>query len=300
MTSRIVHQSALGLSAIALALTASASWAASAPTVCTDTEDATITVIVASNFYEPIQALLEDFVDNALYLPESAGAAIKVCHNSTGLIVQEINTGTSPYSLFLAANNTAPAQIDSKKATVIGDQETYALGIPVLWSETKTSAQIAISETNPSINKEVVPSLAIGNPSLAPYGKAAEKILTEYLHQWETPVNPGQMGWITQYDNIALTLTAIGNPAAGKDVAGFVSKAQVCNRLPPNSVTLPGIFDKFPPDYYLVQDGILISQSDDENAVAAKFFEFLLSMETQRKLYRTFCYASRTYDPDQD
>jgi len=251
-------------------LTASAAWGQAA-TVCNTeaTPNPTITIAVASNFYGPAQALVADFTQAGA---PGAGKVIRVCHNSSGLLVNEINAGT-PYSLFLAADADWPGEVDESKR---GPNEpfTYAYGIPVLWS-----AKVATDGlmNGNAINKANVTSLAIGNPNLAPYGAAAVEILTG-MGQW-----PDDSGWITQYDNIALTKTAIETKA--KD-AGFVSKAQVCTQLGDGY----GVKDGFP-IANIEQKGIQIANVDS-TSTTKDFTAYLLSDAVQNRLVTDFCYAS--------
>jgi len=250
-------------------LTASSAWGQAA-TVCNTetTPNPTITIAVASNFYEPAQSLVTSFT--AAGQP-GAGKVIRVCHNATKLLVNEIKTGGSPYSLLLAANTAGPAEVnDAGKASEA--PFSYAFGIPVLWSVSLSKDQLLNGN---EINKANVTSLAIGNPSLAPYGAAAQLILTD-MGQWETPG-----GWISQYDNIALTKTAI---QTGAQVAGFISKAQIC---PANT---GGAYEEFT-SYNLQQDGVQIA-GVDSTSTTADFKAYLLSTEVQNRLVSEFCYAS--------
>jgi len=256
-------------SALALALSASAAWGQAA-TVCNIPADPapTITIAVASNFYEPAQALASSFT--AAGAP-GAGKVVRVCHNSTKLLVNEIKAGGAPYSLLLAANTAGPAEVkDAGKASEL--PFPYAYGVPVLWSASLSKDQLLSGD---KINKENVTSLAIGNPSLAPYGAAAELILTD-MQQWETPG-----GWISQYDNIALTKIAI---QTGAQVAGFISKTQIC------PADTGGAYEEFT-SYALQQDGVQIA-GVDSTTTTVDFKTYLLSADVQNRLISEFCYVS--------
>lgn len=268
MLNRQMKKCLLSISGLVLAASSSLAWSQTPP-VCTNVGGSgtpTITIAVASNFYDPAQAVASGFLGT----PAGSGKIVRVCHNSTGLLVNEINAGTSPYSLFLAANTAGPTSITISKGTPF----TYANGIPVLWSKSLSSGSLMAAGI---INKTNVTSLAIGNPSLAPYGAAAQAILTS-LGQWETPG-----AWITQYDNISLTKTAIEN---GTQVAGFVSKAQVCQQLDDAG------FQDFASSFDIIQNGVVLNQGDVTTATAYK--NYLLSTPVQESLVDDFCYASPT------
>lgn len=269
MLNRQMKKCLLSISGLVLAASSSLAWSQAA-TVCTNVGGSTPTTViaVASNFYEPAQSIATGF----LATPAGSGKVIRVCHNSTTLLVNEINAGTSTYALFLAANTDGPTDINTPLRE--GLPFTYAQGIPVLWSATLTTAQLMSSGI---INKTNVTSLAIGNPALAPYGVAAQAILDD-LGQWEDQPS----SWITEYDNIALTKTAI---QTGSKKAGFVSKAQVCQQLG----TGYG-YHQFAASFNITQNGILLNQGD--KTTAAAFKTYLLSTPVQTSLVTDFCYAS--------
>jgi molybdenum ABC transporter molybdate-binding protein len=269
MLNRQMKKCLLGISGMLLAAVSSLAWSQSAPTVCINVGNGTpaATFAVASNFYEPAQALAASFEQTGPGL----GKTIRICQNSTGLLVAEINAGTSPYSLFLAANTAGPTSITISKGTPF----TYAHGIPVLWSHTLTATQMM---SGSMINKTNVTSLAIGNPTLAPYGAAAQAILTS-IGQWE----PQPSSWITEYDNIDLTYQAA---LAGTQVAGFVSKAQVCDQLSQAG------FQQFDASFDIVQNGVVLNQGNVTTATA--FQTYLLTPTVQTRLVNDFCYASPT------
>jgi molybdate transport system substrate-binding protein len=262
----------LGISGLVLGAASSLAWSQT-PTICTNVGGTTpdISIAVASNFYGPAQSIAASFVATGA---PGAGKVVRICQNSTGLLVNEINTGTTSYTLFLAANASAPLDIST---TYRGTNTpfTYANGIPVLWSSHLTTAQLMSGGV---INQTNVTSLAIGNPDLAPYGLAAETILTD-LGQWEDQPSD----WITEYDNISLTYNAI---AAGTQIAGFVSKAQVCQQLG----TGYG-YHQFASTYDIIQKGILLLPA---NATTSAFKDYLLSAPVQSSLVSNFCYASPT------
>ena len=315
-----IKKLAFSLSAVSLALMASAGWAQT-PDECTVVGGITpdFTIAVASNFYTPAQRIVEMFQETE----EGDGVVVQVCHNSTGLLVQEIN-GTGDYvgnanprgfSLFLAANNTATVVDNTNTATnrihlsaspIAGSNHTYALGVPVLWSDELSTNKIITANTNNQnnafmVNKTHVKTLAIGNPALAPYGVKAQAILQD-IGQWETPQDPPVnpvTHWITQYDNIDLARLAIigSGDAFGMNDAGFVSMAQICEKYKLQYIdddNKPGIHD-FGSTYYTIQNGLLISQSTTENNLAAAYYTYLRGNDAQEVLVEDLCYASTTY-----
>jgi len=199
-----------------------------------------------------------------------------VCHNSTDNLAAEINTGSSGYDLFLAADSTSIALKVAEGQKEDGTEFIYTEGVPVLWTKT---AGVNISGGN--VTNDTVTSLAVADPVKAPYGVAAEEILTE-TDQLEA-VKP-KIG--TYFDNIALTKDAI---ASGDKSAGFIAKSQICN----NGVAEPTFYE-YPDGYYtkvLQQVGVL--KPNANAALTANFVTYLLGAEAQGTLTGKFCYKPR-------
>jgi ABC-type molybdate transport system substrate-binding protein len=272
----------LGLAATAL--TCAASIASAAPTVCTvlpsgSTYDATIAV--ASNFYGPAQDLVTSFIAND---PAGSGKKIRVCQNSTATLDTEIRTGTSGYSLLLAANASTPnALVGTAYVQSGATSRLYAKGIPVIFAPTTAVANVGTfisglgSGTAATISSAVSPAIAINttnsqkvavaNPTLAPYGLAASSILNDMgLWNASSPVP----SWMHNplYDNIDLTYAAV---IGGTDKSGFVSKAQICGNL--GTVTYIAFTG-----YLLNQNGILINSGNStQNALGSSIMSYMLS-----------------------
>jgi|GEM_PF-1055448 len=209
------------------------------------------------------------------------------------------------YGLFLAANAKAPADLvysDTYSSTnyTIGSAVNVANGLPALIldpGETSYSAADLVktgvtgdpvgyyygtTSTGPvKINfASYLSPIAIADPANAPYGLAAQTILTA-MSQWQTPTNmgtsvsasctstaSGNTPAICRYDNIDLTLSAIGD-TSNNIKAGFASWGQFCG-----SAT----YDEFVtfPSYAIEQWGVLLetdatngTSSGSETAAAA-------------------------------
>lgn len=232
----------------------------------TDSTTLLFKMAVASNFVTPVQTLANNYLAS---LGLSASSYIEICGNSSGTISSEINSynATDLFSLFMSADVANAAAISSTYK--IGDPFRYANGIPVfLLSPAATSASssaypaldyLTITGNPPNggawtegtvtaiddytVMKRSssatyrVDTLAIGNPTLAPYGVAAMQVLknmgfgtptyanadTDVASDCSSLVGSGQ--WICAYRNIDYTLQAINN---NKVTAGIVSYGQVC------------------------------------------------------------------------
>jgi hypothetical protein len=291
--------------AAGLAVTASSAWAA--PTVCTTvpsgpTYDATIAV--ASNFFGPAQDLVTLFTAPGA---PGEGSAIRICHNATATLLDQIENAAPTYSLFLAADDTTDSLVSSPYVPVGATSETYATGIPVLFARQVTVGDVqtlipgvssGVSATISSVvtgsealNPTNAQTVAVANPTLAPYGNAAKLIIQDMGFTWNPPSSPT---WISSlYDNISLTFNSVAvTPFPNK--SGFVSKAQICSGItgsPPTYVYVEFTNSK----YLLNQKGILIdSQDSNENNLGAALWDYMLdnpNMSFWPNFLSTHCYG---------
>lgn len=256
---------------------------------------ASFVIAVASNFYEPAKAFAQDFLSNS----GTTATSVQVCADSTGNLKKQINgtdpmpgaVGSNKYSLLLAADADTPAYFDTGAGSSYKQTGAsaflYAYGIPVLYSEKVAKANLVQNATPPygatatgyanpiKVNQTYVTKVAVGNPSLAPYGVAAEDILVD-MNQWVTPTDLGtsytsncSTTWSCMYSNIDYTLQAI-QYASNNIKAGFVSKAQMCT----NSISST-YYVEFP-DYQTTQKGILINSTNaGQNTYGANLVSFM-------------------------
>lgn len=127
---------------------------------------AEVRVAVASNFLAPLETIAEA-------LAAAGGPAVRAISGSTGRHYAQIVNG-APFDVFLAADQERPRRLEAEGLAVPGSRFTYARGRLVLWA--------AAGETLPEdglggLDPAGVRRLAIANPRLAPYGRAAEEAL---------------------------------------------------------------------------------------------------------------------------
>jgi molybdate transport system substrate-binding protein len=207
-----------------------------------------IHVAVASNFAEPIKEIAERF-------ETTSGHAIVVSLGSTGKLHAQIKHG-APYHVFLAADAAAPASLEADSAAVAQSRCTYAVGRIVLWSPTEN----LVDPRGDILKSASFHHLAIANPRLAPYGRAAQQVL-EALGVWEN-VEPK----LVYGENIAQTLQFVQTGAAE---LGFIAYSQ----LKRPGADLPGSYWEPPQPMYarIDQQAILIR----EDPIARSFLDFI-------------------------
>ena len=127
---------------------------------------AQIRIAVATNFSATMKALQQDF-------ETASNHRLKLLMGSTGKHYAQIVHG-APFDVFLAADQERPEQLESQQLTVPGSRFTYARGRLVLWRPAGSPASVG-----PDLLKgNAYTHLAIANPRLAPYGRAAMQTLS--------------------------------------------------------------------------------------------------------------------------
>ncbi|PWB31380.1 molybdate ABC transporter substrate-binding protein [Pseudomonas sp. SDI] len=126
-----------------------------------------VQVAVAANFTAPIQAIAKDF-------EKDTGHTLVAAYGATGQFYAQIKNG-APFEVFLAADDTTPAKLESEGDSVKGSRFTYAIGTLALWSA-KPGYVDAKGEV---LKKNQFQHLAIANPKAAPYGLAATQVLNK-------------------------------------------------------------------------------------------------------------------------
>lgn len=218
-----------------------------APSVSADE----IRVAVAANFRHAIEDLVPRF-------EAVTDHEVTLIFGSTGKHFAQIQNG-APFDVFLAADDRRPRMLEEDNLVISGSRFVYAIGKLVLWS----------SEQDGAVDAERLSAgdfrfLAIANPILAPYGRAARQALAK-LGVWEA-VFPR----IVQGENIAQTYQFV---VSGNADLGLVALAQI--RIP--GIGNSGSSWEVPRTYYdpIIQQAALLTNSPATRA----FAEFLRSDE---------------------
>ncbi|WHS58082.1 molybdate ABC transporter substrate-binding protein [Pseudomonas sp. G2-4] len=124
-----------------------------------------VQVAVASNFTAPIQAIAADF-------EKDTGHKLVAAYGATGQFYTQIKNG-APFEVFLAADDTTPARLESEGDTVKGSRFTYAIGTLALWS----AKDDYVDGKGQVLKNNAFQHLSIANPKTAPYGLAATQVL---------------------------------------------------------------------------------------------------------------------------
>ncbi len=170
----------------------------------------TLRIAVASNFGPTLDVLAETF-------ERRSGHRVVVSRGSSGKHFAQISNG-APFDLFFSADTERPKRLEQAGQTVAGQRFTYAKGRLVLWSPQGLELGDGMILQKATFNR-----LAIANPRLAPYGKAAQQTL-QSLDLWNATQHK-----LIRGENIA---QAFHFTHSGNAELGLVALSQVLS-LPP-------------------------------------------------------------------
>lgn len=212
-------------------------------------------IAVAANFSPVLKPLLTKFT-------AKTGIQTQVISAASGAIFLQIKYG-APFDVFLSADSSRPIQLDQSGHALPGSRATYAVGRLAFYSNTIATTSIDTLATQ-LLNKPRT-RLAIANPDVAPYGKAAKEAL-QHMQLWESY----QSQFITGI-NISQTFTQLRSKSINQ---GFIAYSQ----LKANNLT--GVL--IPASYHQpIQQQLVILQNTRQPLAAAAFRQFLLSDQSQ-------------------
>lgn len=213
-----------------------------------------IRVAVAANFLGTLQKLAPQF-------EHSSGHKLVLSSGSSGQFYTQIEQG-APFDVLLSADRERPQRLESEGLAVGGTRFTYAIGTLVLWSPEPGT----VDREGKVLRAGHYRFVAIADPKAAPYGTAAQQVLTA-LDLWDR-LNREKKLVVGETINQAWQFAASGSV----DMA-FVALSQVTD-----GKTITGSY-WIPPDTLytrLDQDAVLLTHTDKRAAATA----FLLWLRT--------------------
>ena len=211
-------------------------------------------VAVASNFAKPIQAIGTQFTQETHIKVRYALAA-------SGALYAQIKAG-APFDIFLSADARTPQLLSQEGLAVPSSQITYAKGKLVLWSKDTR----LIDKNAEVLKKASFKRIALANPKLAPYGKAAQEALLRlglYDALKSKIILTENISQVCQYvstQNVEL---------------GFIAYSQL-PELGEDALAVKGSYWIVPSSLYptIEQDAIVLNKGST-NPAAAQFMQFL-------------------------
>ena len=198
------------------------------------------------------------------------GAQVKFTTGASGNLFAQIKHG-APFDVFLSADLMYPGRLASEGAADGGSLTTYAIGRLAVWS---LDPRFDLKQGMRVFTDERLTRVAIANPDVAPYGKAARAALQSHGF-WDAVKGKLVMG-----ENISQTAQFV---QTGNAQIGIVSYATV---LAPK---MKGVGS-----HYLVPDngnapieqGAVITRHGKANPLAPRFMQFMQSPAARAILLR--------------
>jgi len=214
-------------------------------------------IAVSANFAKTAEQIKSAF-------ERTSGHKIILSTGSSGRIFAQIKNG-APYEIFLAADQSYTKRLEDSGSAVSKSRKVYALGRLVLVSRQK----------QPDLDLETIKAgkwqyLAIANPELAPYGKAATQVL-EKLKIPESAKTKFVFG-----ENVAQTFNYV---KSGNADLAFVALSQILS-LP---MAERGSYYQIPENLYdPIKQELIVLKRAERNSVVAEFLSHLQSGLSQR------------------
>jgi len=225
---------------------------------------AELRIAVAANFTATLERLAE------IYGSES-GVRFAISSGSSGKHFAQIRQG-APFDIFFSADDQRTADLVAGGHAVPNSRFSYAEGVLVLWSP---DAGRIPDDGIAFLKSGDYRRIAIANPRVAPYGAAAEAVMSAHGIDLATRrIVTGQR--IGQAFNFVTT---------GNAEVGFVALAQVITherQQGAGSRWLP-YAETYPP---IVQEVVLLTAAREPDAARA-FLDWVRTSETAREVIRS-------------
>jgi molybdate transport system substrate-binding protein len=246
------------------------------------TQAGEVQVAVAANFAAPMARIAQAFT-------AATGHVVKLSSGATGKFYSQVVAG-APFDVLLSADDETPRRLVAAGHALDSSRFTYATGRLVLWSPKPgfVDAQGSV------LSSGRFRHLAIANPKVAPYGRAAMQVLRErglaeaLAPRLVTGESIAQAFQFVATGNAELGFVALSQVIAAKPVqgdshavgnaAGPVPAVTGSSWLVPESLHAP-----------ILQDAVLL-KAGEHNAAAAALLAYLQSAPA-RQLMRAFGYG---------
>jgi len=218
-------------------------------------ENPAVAIAAASDLIYCLPAL------HAAFTTTAPRTVLTVTSGSSGNLCAQISHG-APYDVFLSADLSYPHALIATQHADAASLTPYALGRLVLWT---TRQDLNLNDPRTVIQHTLVKKFAIANPAHAPYGRAAQQVLT-HLGLWTT-VQPK----LVFGENITQTAQFIQTEHAD---AGLIALSLVIS----GPLRAIGRWQEIPAAFHepLLQTAVLTARGQ-ANPAAVRYLDFLRS-----------------------
>ena len=236
------------------------------PTIAQDTPN----IAVAANMSAAMPAIVDAFA-------QATGRSVKITYGSSGNFRRQIAQG-APFQLFLSADEDY-AEALAKDGHAENAGAVYAVGRLAFYVPQGSPVRLdnKLKDLGAAADDGRLKRLALANPDLAPYGRAARESL-ERVSLWEAVKGKLVLG-----ENVGQTARFL---ATGEAQAGFIPLALAAGP----ELKARGAWATVPESWHapLRQRMVLIRGAGD---TARRFYDFLLGPQAQA-LLKQHGYAS--------
>jgi molybdate transport system substrate-binding protein len=221
-------------------------------------------VAAAANLQTVIKVLGADFT-------KKTGVSVDAIVGSSGNLTTQITNG-APYDVFLSADMEFPQKLFAA-GFALKKPVVYASGSLVICS----TRDMEFDNWERMLLTPAIQKIAIANPAIAPYGKAAMEALNL------KGIAPEIKSKIVQGESIAQVNTYI---TTGTVDVGFTTQALIKDAEGKVTLYWKAIDPK---DYSPILQGIVILKHGEGNAAAEKFYQYILSADA-KKIFKEYGY----------
>lgn len=235
-----------------------------------DVDEAPLTIAVASNFKYALEQLIA-------LSPYWSHQDIRLVTGSSGVLYAQILKG-APFDVFLSADTERPSRL--VQSGYANKAAVYAIGRLVLWSglEMPNKPKVEVNEqlSYRTYLTNFEGKLAIADPRLAPFGKAALEVIEsspEFMHlknQLVKGTNVNQAFQFVDSSNAQAGLIAQSLLIQARELLG-AEKYHHYMDIPPTQ-------------YSRIEQAIVALKTNRSHSKSEAFVEFMLSLSTQAKL----------------
>ena len=214
----------------------------------------TLTIAVAANVRYAYDELAVEF-------KKDTGIDVQSVSGSTGKIASQVKNG-APYDVFISADSEAPEAL-FKDGLAETEPRVYAYGVLVLWTNKDWDLNKGLS----LLADAKVQKIAIANPKLAPYGRAAMQALAS------AQLDAAVEAKLVYGESISQTTQFVDSGAA--DI-GFIAKSVVIAPV----MAGKGKWVEVPKGSYepIAQAVVVLKHSaESQSASARKFADYLFT-----------------------
>jgi len=190
------------------------------------------------------------------------GTRVEMTIGSSGNFFAQIESG-APFDLFFSADMDYPNKLKGSGFTEPGTLFEYALGQIVIWTPANSPVDVGQNGWNPLLDARIQ-KIAIANPALAPYGRAAVSALQKagIYEKVKTKLVYGE--------NISQAVQFV---QSGNAQAGIIAHSLALSPRMKDGKMWEIPTDMHPP----IEQGAVVLKNSKNRAVALEFLNFVKS-----------------------